>query len=125
MRRFDHLIAVSHATQAEMTARGLDARRITVLHNAIDTETWSRDVVPDALRDTLGLRDRFPVVGYVGRITPEKDLVTWLQTAALVAKRCPRASFVLFGEGRDGTTRQELEQLARDLDIADRVVFAG
>ena len=41
MRRFDHLIAVSHATKDEMLAAGLPSASISVIHNAIDTETWS------------------------------------------------------------------------------------
>jgi glycosyltransferase involved in cell wall biosynthesis len=125
MRRFDHLIAVSHATRDEMLAVGLDPGKITVIHNAIDTEAWSPVTVSRDLRGKLGLADHFPVIGYVGRITPEKDLVTWLQAAALVSRACPRAGFVLFGEGRDGQTQQDLDALVTSLGIQDRVVFGG
>ena len=125
MRRFEHLIAVSHATRAEMVAAGLDPGKISVVHNAIDTEAWSLAAVSPHVRRQLGLSDHFPVVGYVGRITPEKDLATWLRAAALVARACPRAGFVLFGEGRDGATQRELEDLATSLGIRDRVVFGG
>jgi glycosyltransferase involved in cell wall biosynthesis len=125
MRRFEHLIAVSHATRAEMVAEGLAPGRISVVHNAVDTDAWRPEAASRQLREHLGLAGRFPVVGYVGRITPEKDLVTWLRAAACLAQACPRAGFVLFGEGRDGQTRRELEALARALGIADRVVFAG
>ena len=43
MKRFDHLIAVSQATRAEMmVAGGVPAALISVIHNGIDTDMWSR-----------------------------------------------------------------------------------
>jgi glycosyltransferase involved in cell wall biosynthesis len=56
---------------------------------------------------------------------PEKDLVTWIQTAARVAAVYPDARFVLVGEGRNGRTQAQLEQLAKALGIDDRVIFPG
>lgn len=125
MRRFDHLIAVSHATKAEMVAAGVPPEAISVIHNGIDTEAWSRTRVTVDLREELGLRQAFPVIGYVGRIMPEKDLDTWLRAAALVMDKYPQARFVLVGDGRDGETQHQLQRLAASLGIADRVIFTG
>jgi glycosyltransferase involved in cell wall biosynthesis len=125
MRRFDHLIAVSQATKEEMTAAGVPAAIISVIHNAIDTEAWSPSRATTDLREELGLGDGFPIVGYVGRIMPEKDLETWLRAAAVVARKYPLARFVLVGEGRDGTMLSQLRQLATELGIAERVSFPG
>jgi glycosyltransferase involved in cell wall biosynthesis len=125
MKRFDHLIAVSHATKAEMVAAGVPAAFISVIHNGIDTDEWSPVRATTNLREELGLGQAFPVIGYVGRIMPEKDLETWLRAAARVAEKYPNARFVLVGEGRDGTTQQQLQQLALTLGIGERVLFPG
>jgi len=125
MRRFDHLIAVSDATRAEMTAAGLPASMISVIHNAIDTETWSRLRAPTGLREQLGLSNAFPIIGYVGRIMPEKDLDTWLHGAALVAQKYPLAHFVLVGDGRDNSTLSHLQRLAATLGLSDQLTFLG
>jgi len=125
MRRFDHLIAVSHATKEEMVAAGVPSGLIQVIHNAIDTEAWASHQTDATLREELGLGPAVPVIGYVGRIMPEKDLETWLRAAALVARQYPEAQFVLVGEGRDGVTLVQLQQLAVDLGIAERVHFPG
>ena len=111
MRRFDHLIAVSHATKNEMVAAGIPPDLISVIHNAIDTDVWSPRHATSALKEELGLAQACPVIGYVGRIMPEKDLETWLRAAALVAQQYPEAQFVLVGEGRDGDTLGQLQQL--------------
>ena len=65
------------------------------------------------------------MIGYVGRIMPEKDLETWLRAAAAAGARVPEARFVLVGDGRDGQTEQQLKELARTLGIGARTVFAG
>jgi glycosyltransferase involved in cell wall biosynthesis len=125
MKRFDQLIAVSHSTKAEMVDAGVPASSIEVIHNAIDTDAWSVSRGGEDFRGALGLKSAFPVVGYVGRIMPEKDLATWLRAAALLVRAQPSARFVLVGDGRDGTTQRELEDLSRSLGIADRVIFTG
>ena len=125
MRRFDHLIAVSHATKNEMVAAGLPPDLISVIHNAIDTDAWSPRYATIGLKEELGLEHANPVIGYVGRIMPEKDLETWLRAAALVAQRYSEAQFVLVGEGRDGDTLGQLQRLATELGIAERVHFPG
>jgi glycosyltransferase involved in cell wall biosynthesis len=125
MKRFDHLIAVSHATKAEMVDAGVPENIITVIHNGIDTEAWASARANGNIREELKLNPSTPVVGYVGRISPEKDLDTWLRAAALVADSIPTARFVLVGDGRDGNTQGRLERLAVSLEIGDRVIFAG
>jgi glycosyltransferase involved in cell wall biosynthesis len=125
MKRFDALIAVSHATKAEMVSAGVPASRVNVIHNAIDTEAWARSQAGADWREELGIAGAFPVIGYVGRIDPEKDLDTWLRAAATATGQYPKARFVLVGEGRDGATQLHLRRLAETLGVADRVIFPG
>lgn len=125
MRRFDHLIAVSQATKDEMTAAGIPSPRISVIHNSIDTEMWSSHRVTTDLRKEWDIGRAFPVIGYAGRLMPEKDLDTWLRSAALIAKKYPQARFVLVGEGRDNAMLNHLQRLATTLGIAKQVIFPG
>lgn len=125
MRCLDQLIAVSHATKAEMVAGGVPADRVTVIHNAIDTLAWSPERSTDSFRAELKLDGAFPVIGYVGRINQEKDLDTWLRAAAIVAKKYPAAKFILVGDGRGDDTQPKLEQLAKALGIEGSVIFPG
>ena len=56
-----------------MIAGGVAPGKIMVIHNAIDTDAWSPTRVPNDRREELHLDGASPVLGYVGRITPEKD----------------------------------------------------
>lgn len=125
MRRFDHLIAVSHATKNEMVEAGVSPELISVIHNAIDTAAWRPFPESQAFRNELGISLSAPVVGYVGRIMPEKDLDTWVRAAARVGQQYPDAQFVLIGEGKDDQTLQQLTDLASTLGLTGRVHFPG
>jgi glycosyltransferase involved in cell wall biosynthesis len=125
LRRFDRVIAVSHATKREMVDAGVPSHLITVVHNGIDTDIWSPHQVRASLREELRLDPSCPVVGYVGRLSPEKDLVTWLYAAGIVGQHCPETHFVVVGEGQDGQLLAHLRQQAMELGIAAQVHFLG
>lgn len=125
MKRYDLLLAVSQATKDEMVTAGIPGSQINVLYNGIDADAWAPNCVPESLRTEFNIPPEVPVIGYVGRLMPEKDLKTWLRAAGVVAKQFPTARFVLVGEGRDESTLQELTTLASSLGIADQVIFPG
>ena len=111
-----HLCVVSEAARAHALAVGVAPERLTVIHNGVDSERFAPRT--DATR-----RDpAAPVIGYVGRLSPEKHPALFLRTAALVHARLPPARFVVIG---DGPLRGDLESLAARLRIADAVTFAG
>jgi glycosyltransferase involved in cell wall biosynthesis len=58
----------------------------------------------------------------VGRLSPEKGLAGLFQAFAAVSREKPKFELVLVG---DGPERDRLHAIAEQLDIADRVHFAG
>ena len=74
------------------------------------------------LRRSLQLPADAHIVGHVGRFAPVKNHAFLLRTFAKIASADPRAQLVMVGEGR---LEPEMKRLARDLDIHDRVRFAG
>ncbi|MEW6246128.1 MAG: glycosyltransferase family 4 protein [Nitrospirota bacterium] len=124
MRRFDHLIAVSDATKSAMIDAGLSPRKITVIHNAIDTTAWTPRAT-NTFRSEFGLEGVFPLIGYIGRITEEKDLQTWLRVAANIARQYTEARFVIVGDGASPRLQTELQEMATSLRISERIVFTG
>jgi glycosyltransferase involved in cell wall biosynthesis len=74
----------------------------------------------EELRARFGLGDR-PVVLYVGRIASEKGVDYFVRAAAELARR-RRCHFVVTG---DGPQRAEIEELARELGVADDLIVTG
>ncbi|HEX5441429.1 MAG TPA: glycosyltransferase [Ktedonobacterales bacterium] len=75
-----------------------------------------------ALANTLGVAGDGPVVVFVGRLVPEKGVAVLVEAFAQLLSGYPTAKLVIVGDGPD---RASLEALARRLQIARSVVFAG
>jgi glycosyltransferase involved in cell wall biosynthesis len=74
------------------------------------------------IRTKFGISQDAPVVGFVGRVSHQKNPVRWLNVAEEIGRMIPNAAFLLVG---DGDLRRQCEAKARSLRIADRVYFAG
>ncbi|RYG64405.1 glycosyltransferase, partial [archaeon] len=61
-------------------------------------------------------------IGFVGRLSVAKNPGLFLQTAYHILKRFPFARFVMVGTGK---LEASLKELAKRLDIEDKVMFAG
>ena len=75
--------------------------------------------VRETLREQFGLSKHAFVIGYVGRLSPEKGVDRLLKSFADISYP---AQLLIIG---DGSSRRELEELSDQLDLHDKVVFAG
>jgi len=101
---------------------GFDARRIAVIENGIDAPRYGRAVDVTAARRPLGLDPGRRYVATVARFHPVKDHATLLRAFAVCAATRTDVDLVLVG---DGPLRADLERLAVDLGVRDRVRFLG
>lgn len=100
----------------------LKAHRIAYIPNGVDYDRFSAPPNPTLCAD-LGL-DRFEkrlLVGTAAPLRPEKNLPRLLRAFARLDPELG-ARLVILG---DGSEREALCELARELDLTDRVLFAG
>jgi glycosyltransferase involved in cell wall biosynthesis len=111
-----HICVVSEAARAHALSVGVASARLSVIRNGVDADEFTpRPSGHHKDGDAL-------TVGFVGRLSPEKNPALFLRTAALVHAAMPSARFVVIG---DGPLRAELHAIARALRIVDVVTFAG
>lgn len=117
-RRFDRVVAVSEPLEAQLLNLGVPRGRLMRIRNGF---VASPDVLSseDARRE-LGLPAEVPVVGWIGRMSGEKDPV--LAVEAFAALGASKAHFCFIG---DGPLRDACRARATDLGIADRVHLGG
>lgn len=117
----DAVIAPSPSILALLREWGVKAR-IEVISNGIDVEAFRRPRLRFT-RGQVGLPQEGPVVIFVGRMAAEKNVETLLRAFASVVKEIvPEVTLLLVG---GGTHLEAYQALARDLQIAGRVVFTG
>jgi colanic acid biosynthesis glycosyl transferase WcaI len=98
------IVSVTHAFQADLVGRGVDARKVHVVLNGVDLARYSPRPKDEALIKTLGLEGCF-VVGYLGTIGMAHALDKVLDAAVLLRAR---KDIVLVIAG-SGARRSELE----------------
>lgn len=121
--RFCRFTADAVGPMASIGYRAL-RRRMRAISYGIDLGPY-RAVTADeiaALRAQLGATPETVLVGSVGRLVEQKDYPTQLRAFALAARAEPRLRMVLAG---DGPLRGEIEALAAELGITDRMVLLG
>jgi glycosyltransferase involved in cell wall biosynthesis len=99
-------------------------RRMRAISYGIDLDPYKavgREEVA-ALRAELGATGDTVLIGSVGRLVEQKDYPTQLRAFAIAARVEPRLRMVLAG---DGPLRGEVEALAAQLGITDRIVLIG
>jgi glycosyltransferase involved in cell wall biosynthesis len=119
LRRFDKVIVVSEVVADILRRAGVAPEKIAMIPNGVDIDRFSS--AAPTLRNEIDLTYQ-PVVGFVGRLVPEKGGAILIRAAQQVLTVHPKAMFVLVGEG---PARQEWKALAGELGIEKQVVFAG
>jgi len=121
-RRADRIITVSDSLHAQFEGIGAAAQsKLFTISNGIDLCAFAQPD-PAWARRELGLPENAPVVGMVARLAPQKGPLEFVRAAALVGRRFPEVRFALIG---DGPLQPQVETLARELGVANRLTLAG
>ena len=121
--RFRVMVHSSAVRDGIVSSWKVDRDDVTVVPLGVDVDTLANATGHrHAIRRSLGIDDRVPLITYVGRLVPEKRPELFVQVAARVTARHPDAVFALVGEG-SGAESARAE--AARFGIADRVLLPG
>lgn len=109
------------AKKVTMDVEKLPPDKITVLYPGVDLERFGPSAGDPSFAAALGIPPTAKVVGIVANFRHVKDLPLFLRSARLVADAIPESAFLLVGQGE---LKSELQNLARELGLADRVFFS-
>lgn len=116
-RRTHHLIAVSESErELAIRLRLVPADRIELIPNGITVEPPARS--SRDLRGILDLRSDVPLVGFVGRLGPQKAPEVFVEACRRTAEHLPDVHFVLVG---DGPLRQMVRRRVEESKIGHRL----
>jgi glycosyltransferase involved in cell wall biosynthesis len=117
-RRFDAVIAVSRTLNTQLAAAGVRPSQLQMIPNA-----WpgaGRSLTREEARRLLGIEGQGPVIGWVGRLSPEKGPDVLLDSLALLGDQPWRAAIL-----GTGGAESSLRQSSRRAGIEDRVTWCG
>jgi glycosyltransferase involved in cell wall biosynthesis len=96
--------------------------RWQVLYCGIDLTPFKTPVDEIVLRRELGIPEDAFVIGHVGRFEEQKNHLFILEIAAIVAQKDPGMRLLLIG---DGILRSMIEEKAKQMGLAEQVIFPG
>ena len=95
---------------------------LTTIHTGIDTRPFDTPIDREALRTSIGVPVDVPLVGSVGRLSPQKAPLDFVRAAASVHARRPDIHFVWIG---DGPLETATRSLVSELGLDSVFHFAG
>lgn len=110
--RRQRFLTISASSRADLVKRGIAPERVDVS-------------LPGIRRPRIAarpLRERRPLVTYVGRLEPYKRVDVLLRAVAPLATAFPALEIAVIGRGSD---RERIERLSRELGIASRLRMLG
>lgn len=120
----DCLLAVSEEVkQYHVERTGVSPEKILTIENGVDVERFTgQDSAGQKVRAEFGIAPDAIVFGIIGRLKPQKDHATFLESAREIFIQYPTARFLVVG---DGPLYSELETMARELSLFPSLIFTG
>lgn len=94
-----NLITVCQEAFAQALSCGLSSDQLTVIPNGVDTQRFNPQRSGAAFRQSIGVSEDEPLVGFVGRLSWEKGPDKFVQVAQRIHQSRPDVRFVMVGEG--------------------------
>jgi len=117
LTKFDAVVAVSPGIRERLLEAGVDAGRVRLIPNAATPVVGAAS--REEARNLLSLPDK-PLIGWVGRLSPEKGPDVALEAFARLDER--DACLVFLGSGRDAA---KLQHRAKVLQVSERIIWHG
>lgn len=111
------IIANSEFTKEEVIRMGIPEQAVTVVYPCV-SERLMRDGAVSSFTVPSGKR----VLLTIGRLVSRKGHDTVIRAFPAIAAEVPEALYIIAG---DGPERGRLEELAREMGVAERVLFLG
>jgi glycosyltransferase involved in cell wall biosynthesis len=125
-RRARAVIVVSHAEAKCAQQTGIPARLIVHIPNGVDTarillQRESRVLV----RAQLGIPPHAPTIGFISRLCEMKNPDRMVQAFATLTRGWSGAQLPYLVMVGSGPLLEDLQRLAAELNVSDRIVWAG
>jgi L-malate glycosyltransferase len=116
------IVANSRWVAEQAAASGALRDKLTVVYEGAEIPPTFTAEQRQAARTRWGILGDAPLLGCVGVLLPDKGQEWLIRALAALRKEFPAAKLLLAG---DGPTRLQLESLAKQLGVAEAVIFAG
>lgn len=115
----DHIVTLYEGNKTRQIIDGADPKKISLIPNGVDLDLYHGIALKGRDQD-------HPVVVFVGRIVPIKDVKTFIQACSIILEEVPNAEFLAVGPiDEEPEYAAECRELALKLGLDQRLRFTG
>lgn len=120
----NQMVAVSENLKEDISKyEGIRTDKIKVILNGIDGNKYKNKIDKNKKRKELNIDNRNnPILGFVGRLSPEKGLIYLIKAMKLLVKEFPNILLLIVGEG---ALLEELKRETKALGMEQNIRFIG
>lgn len=115
------IIVNSNFTKRMLIKMGVKEEKPVIIHPGVDTSVFNPKVDSESVRLKFNLENKL-VLLTVGRLQKRKGQDMVIQAMPELCKLFPNLVYLIVGDGKDKTF---LQNLTRNLNMEERVIFAG
>ncbi len=119
---YERVICVSEDLRRQCLASGVPESRCLLVHNAIDTQEFSRTLDAGRAKERLGFPPQRYLIGAVGRLSAEKGFDLLIRAVDQLLDDELDVGLIIVGEGEE---RERLEKLIGELGRSERIHLLG
>ncbi|NAS11522.1 glycosyltransferase family 4 protein [Poritiphilus flavus] len=120
----DEILVYGQWAKDILVSKGFDPARVNLIYNSLDYDHQLK--IRNAFQDGVPLelfKDKeLPVIGFIGRLTPQKKVNLLLELARKINAEENRVNLLIIGSGEE---EDHLKELASDLGLTDNIIFYG
>ncbi len=117
----DSIIAVAEAAKDNLTATGVDAKKISVILNGVEGLKRADNTEREEIKKRFGIGDE-KVVSIVARLEDIKGHDYYIEAADKLLKEGINAKFFIAGTG---SYEEHLKNKVKEMDREDSIIFTG
>jgi glycosyltransferase involved in cell wall biosynthesis len=96
---YDRVVAISKGIYSVLESEGVPARKMHMIHSAVDSALFDRCGDHDWFRREFALEPYHRPVGMIAQFIERKGHLVLVKAAEKIVAKCPEVRFILFGKG--------------------------
>lgn len=121
-KRMTRLVAISNEIKRVMLEDGIPENKIEVIKSGVDINKYTSIEKSDYIYKNYKIPENGFIVGTVAALAGHKDYPNFLRAAKIITEQNNDIYFIALGDGPD---EKEIMELAKELKILNRFIFAG
>jgi glycosyltransferase involved in cell wall biosynthesis len=116
------IIILNEKQRSEFMSYGFDNKKLELIHTGVDVNEFDVNIDKKFLKSSLRLNVDDKIILSLSLLNKRKNIKLLIKAFSIVAQRETLCKLIIAG---DGPERQNLERLAKELNISDKVIFTG